>query len=175
MQDHLGESMGQGDENDRLQAAWDELNLVLSFFSRVDTRISAVLAINLAMLAVAGARWPGLDEMSWRMVAAAALFAVPWIWGVYALWRAIFPDRDGGTNSLVFFQSIAKLNESTFISSFMNRSKLELAEDVLEQAWRNARILSRKYDSLCTACRAQIFAVAPWFWLLIELPAKGSN
>lgn len=32
--------------------AWNQLNLVLSFFPRIDTKLSVVLGINLGMLAI---------------------------------------------------------------------------------------------------------------------------
>lgn len=63
------------DERERLQAAWNQLNLVLGFFSRIDAKLSVVLGIDLGMLALAGNRLPALHAMTWWMLLAAALFS----------------------------------------------------------------------------------------------------
>ena len=113
MQDDTSRVAAPGSDQERVQAAWNQLNLVLGFFPRVDTRLSAVLALDLGMLAFAGDRWSPHDA-SWWVIACAVAFALPICASFYHLWDAIVPDRRGGTNSLVFFRSIARLQESEF-------------------------------------------------------------
>lgn len=160
-------------DQDRVLAAWNQLNLVLGFFSRIDTRLSAVLALDLGMLALVGSRWTSADVISWRLAVAGLVFAVPLSASFCYLWNAIVPDRRGGTDSLVFFRSIASLPESEFRNRFMNLSQRQLACDLLEQAWRNSRILERKFDSLRSACVGLAFALPGWVWVLVELPDKA--
>ncbi len=51
----------------------DQLNLVLSFFSRLDSKLSVLLAIDTGMLAVLGTDAPPLQALSWAMIIASAL------------------------------------------------------------------------------------------------------
>lgn len=172
MQDDTSRAAAPASDQERVQAAWNQLNLVLSFFPRIDTRLSAVLALDLGMLAFAGGRWSSHDA-SWWVIAGAVAVAVPLCVSFYYLWDAIVPDRRGGTNSVVFFRSIAGLQERQFLGRYMNLSSAELACDLLEQAWRNSRVLECKFTALRSACMAMAIAVPPWVWLLMELPDKA--
>ena len=174
MQDDTSRAADPVSDQERVQAAWNQLNLVLGFFPRVDTRLSAVLALDLGMLAIAGGRWSSHDA-SWWVIACAVAFALPIFLSFYYLWDAIVPDRRGGTNSLVFFRSIASLQESEFRGRYMNLSSAKLACDLLEQAWRNSKVLECKFTALRNACIAMAIGVPPWVWLLMELPDKVSR
>lgn len=169
MQDDIKLAAVRVSEQERVQAAWNQLNLVLGFFPRIDSRLSVVLAIDLAMLAVAGDRWSSQDS-SWWVNSCAAVFALLGCVSLYHLWDAIVPDRRGGTDSLVFFRSIAGLQESEFRGRYMGLSSTELANDLLEQAWRNSRILECKFTALRNSCIAMACSVPPWVMLLMALP-----
>jgi hypothetical protein len=175
MHDVTGPAAAPASENEQVQAAWNQLNLVLGFFPRIDTRLSAVLALDLGMLALIGGRWPAWDAVTLRMMCLTVGFLFPLCVSFYYLWVAIVPDRRGGTGSLVFFRSIASMQESDFRSRFLTLSNTQLACDLLEQAWRNARVLECKFDSLRIACLGMAVAVPAWVWLLMELPAKSSS
>lgn len=175
MQDDTSHAAAPVSDEERLQAAWNQLNLVLGFFTRVDTRLGTVLALDLGMLALAGSRWPTPENLSWRILIAALIFSLPLCVSVYHLWNALVPDRNGGTNSLVFFRSIASMRESEFVEAFTALSPAQLTCDLLEQAWRNSKVLDCKFDALRSACIALAIAVVPWVWLLVELPQKASG
>lgn len=174
MQDDKSRAVGPGSDQERVQAAWNQLNLVLGFFPRVDTRLSAVLALDLGMLAIAGDRW-SLQDASWWVIAAAVVFVLLICASFYHLWKAIVPDRRGGTNSVVFFRSIASFKESDFLKRYMRLSSAELACDLLEQTWRNSKVLECKFTALRNACIAMAIAVPAWVWLLMALPDKVSR
>lgn len=163
------------DERERLQAAWNQLNLVLGFFSRIDAKLSVVLGIDLGMLAMAGGRMPPLHTMTWWMLLAAALFALALMASFYHLWRGAFPDLNGGTNSVVYFKSIAGMSESAFRQAYSAALHAELADDLLNQVWRNSKILDCKFSSLRSAFVATICAVIPWVALLAAIPAAMTN
>lgn len=160
------------DERERLQAAWNQLNLVLGFFPRIDAKLSVVLGIDLGMLALVGGRMPPLHVMDWWLLLIAALFATAIAAGFYHLWKGAFPDLNGGTNSIVYFKSIARMSESAFRHAYSTACPATLANDVLNQAWRNSKILDCKFGSLRKAFVAAICAVIPWVILLIILPTK---
>ena len=61
-------------QSDRVSAAWQQLNLVLGFFSRVDTKLSVGLGINLGMLAMIATRLPKLDELTALISVVGVLF-----------------------------------------------------------------------------------------------------
>ena len=107
-----------------------------------------------------------------RALCVTAGFLIPQCIAFQRVWTAIVPDRCGGTGSVVYFGSIAAMHENDFRSRFMSRSSDDLACDLLDQAWRNARILQKKFDALRDACWSTTFAVPAWMWLLMELPAK---
>src|SRR5690242_6095592 len=54
-------------------ASKDLLTVVLSFFSRVDAKLSVVLAVDTGMLAVLGTNAPSLKNFSWLMIIFAAI------------------------------------------------------------------------------------------------------
>jgi len=161
------------DERERLQAAWNQLNLVLGFFPRIDAKLSVVLGINLGMLALAGSRMPLLNTMTWWMALFAAIFALALAVSFLHFWRGAFPDLNGGTNSLVYFGSIAGMTESAFRQAYRELPPTALSNDLLDQVWRNSKILSCKFASLRHAFLATFFAVLPWLALLVALPGKA--
>ena len=172
MQEDTSHDAEPASDQEMLQAAWNQLNLVLGFFPRIDTRLSAILAIDLGMLALAGSRWPVRDDISLRIAIVAIFFALPLAFSFRNLWDAIVPNTGGGTNSLVYYNSVACMSESAFRDRYMKLSPKSLACDLLEQTWRNAKILQCKFESLRIACISMAFAVPPWIWLLIELPER---
>lgn len=157
-------------EQDRVQAAWNELNLVLSFFPRVDTRLSAVLAINLGLIGWAVGRWPSSDKLTLTAVSIALAFLFTLANRFRHAANAILPNTNGGTGSLVFYGSIAGMAESDFRDQFMARSSHQLACDLLEQAWRNSKVLECKFKALCGAVLWMIWTIPSWVLLLLVLP-----
>lgn len=99
--------------------------------------------------------------------------AIPLILSFYHLWNGAFPHLEGGTGSFVYFRSIATMSESQFRSGFLSMSDRQLAEDVINQAWRNSKILTCKFHSLRHAFTFMLLAVAPWVILLGLLPLPG--
>jgi hypothetical protein len=158
-------------EDEQLAAAWSQLNLVLSFFSRVDTKTTLILGVDLGMLALVFARTPAVHDITMVQV----VFALPFIAAIgISLWwlhSGHRPKLDGGTTSLVYFRTIAKMTESHFLDQCQRRSKDQFVGDVLEQTWRNSKILTEKFASLQRAQDATLAASIPWVALLV-LTAK---
>jgi len=69
----------------------DQLNLVLSFFPRVDSKLSVVLAINTGMLAVLGTDAPPLEALSWPVILAAGAAVLLLGASIVFLYRGAFP------------------------------------------------------------------------------------
>jgi hypothetical protein len=156
-------------QNDRVSAAWQQLNLVLGFFSRIDTKLSVVLGINLGMLALLATRMPALKDLTPLAAASGIAFAIALCFSFRHLWIGSFPHLEGGTNSLVYFRSIAQMKESEFRIAYGSLSSDELANDLLNQCWRNSKILTCKFHSLRYSYIATLCAVIPWMMLIVIL------
>jgi hypothetical protein len=152
-------------EEDRLKAARDQLNLVLSFFSRVDTKLSVVLGANVGMLGVLFTRVTAVGTATfppyvlWGLI---VIFLAALGVSSYHLYNGSFPSLDGGARSLVYFREIAARGEHDFIVAFSRLSSSSLTEDLLSQSWRNSVILTHKFSSLRRAYVWSAFSIIPW-------------
>ncbi|MEO7323226.1 MAG: Pycsar system effector family protein [Dokdonella sp.] len=154
------------EDEKRVATAWNQLNLVLSFFTRIDTKLSVVLGLDLGMLAVLFTRIPRVKEVTTLQWVFAVPFFVAIGTSLFHLYRGSFPHLLGGTTSLVFFRRIGAMQESEFLRACRTRSSTELAEDLFEQVWRNSKILTIKFESLQRAHHALILASIPWLGAL---------
>lgn len=137
------------------------LQLVLGFFSRVDSRASVVLGINTGMLALLAGKLPHPSEFQWKMsvAAIATLFLARSYW---FLFKTAFPDLKGPTASLIYFGEIANRIENAFVEEFSEQTEEEYYKDMLGQVWRNSQILSKKFAALRLAFIWMLLAVVPW-------------
>lgn len=108
-------------DNQRLTASKDLLVFVLSFFPRVEAKASVVLGLDTAMLSLLGITAPPIRSFDWSMI-----FAVIPVTLISAslvfLYLQLFPQLDGGHQSLLYFREIAKRNESQFMDEFLKQS-----------------------------------------------------
>jgi hypothetical protein len=156
-------------------AAKDELNLVLSFFSRVDAKLSVVLAIDTGMLAVMGTDAPPLKDLTWAMLAVGLVALVLLGASIFFLYRGAFPSLKGGNASLVYFREIAGRTEHQFIQDFKQQPDDDYANDILGQVWRNSEILKAKFDALRIAFTLLAVAIIPWLVTLMLFAASTST
>jgi hypothetical protein len=138
------------------------LDRILSFFSRVDSKGSVLLAINTTMLAVLGGNAPPIKYFNeWYMF----VFVVPLLLICYSLWhlyKISFPNLEGGTSSRIYFREITKRTESKYIDDFKNMKEDEYLNDLLSQGWRNSEILKEKFDHLKFAFILLAISILPW-------------
>jgi hypothetical protein len=111
--------------------AKDQLNLVLSFFSRVDAKASVVLAVDTAMAGYLAGRMPSLKAMPyWQTLIPLAAFILIGI-SIWNLYKGAFPNLVGGDSSLVYFREVAKRTEAKFIDEFLAQDETTYVKDVL--------------------------------------------
>src|SRR5712664_1336826 len=116
-------------------AAKEQLALVLSFFSRVDTKASVVLAVDTAMAGYLATRLLPIGAGSrWELVAPLTTFILIGV-SLFCLYKCAFPNLRGGNESLVYFREIAKKTETKFIEEFTAQSEQEYVKELLGQAW----------------------------------------
>jgi len=152
--------MSAGEFN--LKDARDQLTLILSFFPRVDAKLSTLLAIDTGMVGALSASIPSIQRVTWYMAIApmisAALIAVSYVY----LYRGGFPNINGGHASIIYFKEIAKRTEAKFIEEYAGRTSESLRGDVLGQVWRNSEILVEKYRCLKMAFIFMALATVPF-------------
>jgi hypothetical protein len=145
---------------DRKEAR-DQLTLVLSFFSRVDAKASALLAIDTGMLAVLTSKAPPVTTISTVSYILAGVTAVTLAGSLFFLYRVAFPALKGEP-SLIYFRTIAGMPETDFIDAFAAEEEDSRVKDLLGQVWRNSCILTAKFDALKRAFILMALAVIPW-------------
>lgn len=145
-----------------LKDARAQLDLVRSFFPRVDGRLSTILALDTGMLAALGASVPSLQSLPlWSITApiiTMTLLAVSYAY----LYRAGFPDVRGGQGSVTYFREIARRRESQFIEDYTAHTLDSLRKDVLGQVWRNSEILVEKYRCMKVSFICMALGAVPW-------------
>jgi hypothetical protein len=154
------------------RACKDELNLVLSFFPRVDAKASVVLAVDTGMAGYLAAHLPSLDSLRWWEFLAPACTLALLVLSFWHLYKGAFPALEGGDRSLVYFREVARRTESKFIDEFMLQEELAYSKDILGQAWRNSEILTEKFDHLKCSFIYLAGAVLPWTIALAEFAMR---
>lgn len=161
-------------DNQRLAASKDLLTFVLSFFPRVEAKASVVVGLDTAMLSLLGITAPPLKSLEWYMI-----FAVIPVGLILAslvfLYLQLFPQLDGGHESLIYFREIAKRTESKFIDEFLKQTEDAYVKDLLDQVWRNSEILKKKFDHLKVSVILLASAILPWLAALAMFAAKNTE
>ena len=96
-------------------ASKDQLNLVLGFFSRVDSKASVVLAVDTGMVGYLATHLPAPRTLAaWELIPPGLAFLLSAL-SYWHLYKGAFPTLEGGNLSLIYFREIAKRTESKFI------------------------------------------------------------
>ncbi|WNF11984.1 DUF5706 domain-containing protein [Stenotrophomonas geniculata] len=156
------------DDRDSLAGAWTQLQVVLGIFPRTDTLVGALLAIDTAMIGFFFSRWPDASHATPAMVLVTVAYALCAGFAIIDIYRCAFPNVDGDGTSLVFFRSIAKFDSYRgYSEKYSSVGDRQLATQVLEQVWRNSRILTAKFDRLKSAMKWLLISVVPWIVFFI--------
>jgi len=144
-----------------------QLDRVLGFFPRVEARINTLFGVNTLILIVAALNLSAGDLQLWYVTIPGSLLLVGLLVSYYHLFRANFPDDNGGEKSLVFFKEIQKRTEANFIAEFLECSETTLRNDLLGQIWRNSCIVCQKYLRVKQAIIATAISTANFVILLV--------
>jgi hypothetical protein len=154
--------------------AKDQLNLVLSFFSRVDAKASVVLGVDTAMAGYLAGRMPSLKTMPyWQTLIPLVAFLLLGN-SIWQLYKGAFPNLTGGNSSLIYFREVARRTEAKFIDEFIAQDETAHVKDLLGQAWRNSEILVEKFNHLRLAFVFMALAVFPWTVSLAIFAARSA-
>src|SRR5260370_8076032 len=126
--------------------AKDELDLVLSFFSRVDAKASVVLGLDTAMAGYLAGRMPSLKAMPyWQTLIPLTAFLLIGN-SIWQLYKGAFPNLAGGKLSLVYFRVVAKRTESKFIDEFLAQNETHYVKNLPLQPNRNSQIFFHQFN-----------------------------
>ena len=155
--------------------AKEQLNLVLGFFTRADSKASVVLAVDTGMAGYLASHLSLQGSLStWEVLAPLVTFSLIGH-SLWQLYRGAFPNLEGGSNSLVYFREIARRTEAKFIEEFAAQSESEYAREILGQAWRNSQILADKFNRLRVAFIFMALAVVPWVISLAQFAIQQAH
>ena len=152
-----------------------QLDRVLGFFPRVEARINALFGVNTLILIIAALNVSAGDLQLWYVTIPGSLLLVGLLVSYYHLFRANFPDDNGGEKSLIFFKEIQKRTEANYIAEFLECSETTLRNDLLGQIWRNSCIVCEKYRRVKLAIIACAMSVAPFVVFLVITGAIHSR
>src|SRR5271165_3207808 len=109
-------------EIESLKDVREQLSTVLSFFPRVDSKLSTVLAVDMAMLATLSASVPGIRLISVWSALTAILTVALLVASFLFLYFGAFPSLKGGHSSVIYFKDIAARNEGKFLEDYKRQT-----------------------------------------------------
>lgn len=150
-----------------LQTCERQLDRIQAFIPRLDTKVSALFAIETGQIAIAALNLMIGDLKVWWVVTPLLLFLSAAAFVFFNLYRCTYPHLNGGHSSLIYFNEIAELREAEYVQRFGALTKSEFKSDVTAQIWRNAEIACLKYGYLKQATIAAMLSLLPWTALLL--------
>ena len=158
-----------------VERAENQLNLVLSFFSRVETKSSFLFAVNIGMLAIAFTNLTYGDITTWYIVLPLFGSLVCASSAIFYVGSVVKPDLTGGKSSTVYFASISQMSESEFVDKFSKQSDQDLEIELLRQAHRNSEILKEKFEAVGKSLFWTTISTVPWAMFLIVSSVQNSS
>lgn len=144
-----------------------QLDRVSSFFGRLESKSSFLVAIDGLMLGMVLVNLKSSDVENCYMLISLSLTGLLLGGSLIGLYRAWMPSLETNRPSLIYFQQIALLSESEYEDRFLKRSDEAHAKDLASQIWRNSVILDRKFKLVNIAFRLTAFALIPWFFFML--------
>src|SRR5687768_10671853 len=122
------------DGRQQIDAAKNLLDLVMSFFSRVESKASVILGIDTAMLALLSSTAPPLHALGWRTIIIATISGLLLLVSIGLLLIQLLPQLKGGQrSSLIYFRDISSIKECQFIKEFLELTDEAYAKELLSQ------------------------------------------
>lgn len=101
----------------RTEISAKQLDRILGFFPRVESKASFLFAVNSTMIGVLSVNIQRTDLFSWLHMILAVLTAAILAMSLFFIYRCIFPNLAGGHASMIYFREIAKLRETEYIEA----------------------------------------------------------
>jgi hypothetical protein len=144
-----------------------QLDRVLGFFPRVDTKAAGLFTVNSAILTISALNVEAGDLKQWYVAVPGAFMLILLVASYAFLYRCNFPQLEGGQGSVIYFAEIQKRTETTFVADYEGTSDADYRRDLLGQVWRNSHILCDKYQSVAWAIRLTLATLLPFAIFLV--------
>lgn len=149
------------------------LDRLQTLYTRVEGKASFLFAANIAMLGIVAFNY-NLSEIASITGVSGAISEALLITSLVQIYRSYFPHLKGSSYpSLIYFEEIAKLSESEFVRTASLQSDAQRLDDALHQVWRNAQILSLKFNRITQAFVWTAIAIPIWLVFLASLTFSG--
>lgn len=159
-------------DTERLNFALGQLDRTQAFHGRVESRVPALLALNLAMASITTVNLTKPILSTWLAgVALLALVAM----GVAFLCLILVSYSHLANKvrpSLLFFGDIARVKSDVYISQMKAVSTEDLIEDAFCQIWRNSEILMLKFALAQRAFLATCCGIILWIGFLLGVTVQ---
>ena len=147
---------------EHIQATEKNLERLLDWVSRLDSKFPIILGIDTAMLGVLATFAPPLCLWSQLMTYFTILSVIFLGSTLLFVYLGSYPQTKGPKKSLLYFGSIAKSSFSEYRQIFLNQNPENYLNDLLEQCHRNSEIIDLKFKRLKWAYRTLSIGVLPW-------------
>lgn len=157
--------------NVQIELANGKLNRIHEEFERLAFKGSAILAINLSMLALVALNYPATKHFEHTYLIGLLPILTIVISMVY-LYRSQYPDFKGTKSStfygksLFYYREISQLSENEFATKFLSLSETEATKEILSQVWRVSSVLTQQYNYLKWAIIWTTVSSIPWLFVL---------
>ncbi len=146
-----------------IETAGEQLDRVLANFARVDAKVSSLFAVNAGMLAVLALNVKPPDLRITQLAVLGGLCICCIGGSLWYLYKASHPILKRTSTSLLFFQDIARTDEADYVAQMRGCNDQDYFDQLTQQIWRNATILTQKFKCLKTAFLFTASAAPFWF------------
>ena len=141
-----------------IKEAERELDRLLDWISKFDNRAAILFTLDTAIVGTLALRLNSSKFTAYNLLPLPAFILL----GISVIGTAItiFPRLKGPQSSLIYFGSVARMEEANFKSSFIRRTKVGYLDDLLAQCHINAKILDRKFKVFRMSLAVSMVAVS---------------
>lgn len=146
----------------KIQSAENNLDRLLEWVSRSDSKASIILGVDTGMLGAIAALAPKISSMTTLMILTATSSLILLFLSLLFIYLGSYPRTKGPNKSLLYFGSICKNSYREYQEEFLRQDSKEYLNDLLEQCHRNSEILNKKFQTLKWAHRFLFVGVPLW-------------
>ena len=145
------------------------LKLQLEWVRAADAKVTALFAVNTAMLGIITALAKSHKVWAISEAVFVALSSIPLLVSVVSLAFVLFPRLDGPRGSSIFFGGIAAQDQERYVENMVNNDSESLNRDFAYQIHRNAEIALAKYKFVKYAFVATFTSLPFWLAAIYDL------
>jgi hypothetical protein len=146
----------------KIEVVEKNLERLLGWISRFDTKSSIVLGADTGMLGILATFAPAFGHWTFAKVVFASLAFLCLIGSLFFIYAGTYPRIKETGDSLFYFGAIARHSPEEYRRRFMGQSSEEYLKDLLDQCHINSVILDEKFADLRRAYRLLFLGLIPW-------------